>query len=450
MTAYISSKAKLTKRLVDATAPRPDADVVVWDTEITEFRLKVRPTGRKTYELRYTPRGSRTQRQIKIGVHGSPWTVEEARDRAMTLLREVHAGHDPLEEKQKIRDALTVADLVVLYLRDGPADKPDKTAASWNVDRYNLQHHAVPLLGKKIADALKPEDLARWQAQVARGETAKKEKSEKKRGVINVRGGPGAAARAIRVVATMLEWARLRGFVTVNAAADVKKISDGVRERYLSDEEAGSLWKAIDELASMGALLPRLAIAFKLFLLTGARLGEIRGLKWSEVDFEKSIIFLPPARHKSGRRSKMKAIQIPEIAIELLRPLRQQATTKHVFPAVVVPPKRKRSEPAPAVKFVDEPMAKPASQWNRVLKHAGVTDASFHVLRHTFASQVMADQADVYTLSKMLGHARVTTTERYIHFGQTAQAQAASRVADRYTKPPVDEKEQGAADGPPD
>lgn len=435
MPHYTSSKAKLTKRLVDATMPKPDADVVVWDTDVPDFRLRVRPSGRKSYELRFKLPGSRTPRQIKIGDHGRPWTADEARDEAKRLLRQVYDGLDPLDQKSELRDAITIDGLIDVYLAEGPAYKPDKRPTSWEVDRYNLQNHLRPLLGKKLARDLTKDHLVVWQDQVANGATAKREKSPKKRGVINITGGPGAAAKAIRCVAAMLEWARERGYVTVNIARDVKKIQDGERERYLQDDEAARIWNSVEDMVADGTLAARLGVAFKLILLTGARIGEIRGLKWSEIDLQRKLVFLPPARHKSGGRNKPKSLELPLAAVQLLKAFKEDAPHRsYVFPAQAYPVKGDKAAKIPD-RFLDAPMAPPYSQWDRVMTRARVSDASFHVLRHTFASQVMADNTSLLTLSKMLGHARVSTTQRYAHLAPSAGATAADRVAKRYAKP---------------
>lgn len=437
MPSYISSKAKLTKRLVDATSSHPDADLVVWDTEVPDFRLRVRPSGRKSYELRYQKPASRTPRQIKIGDHGRPWTPDEARDEAKRILRQVYDGLDPLDEKAERRGAINIDGLIDVYLAEGPAYKPDKRASSWEVDRYNLHNHLRPLLGKKLAQDLTKDHLVVWQDQVANGATAKREPSLKKRGIINITGGPGAAAKAIRCVATMLEWARERGYVVTNVARDVKKIQDGERERYLQDDEAARVWNTIDDMVADGTLAARLGVAFKLILLTGARIGEVRGLRWSEVDLQRKLVFLPPARHKSGGRNKPKSLELPLAAVQLLKAFKEKRpNTTFLFPAQLPSNKGEETSSA-AARFINEPMSPPYSQWGRVMTRATVTDASFHVLRHTFASQVMADDTSLLTLSKMLGHARVSTTQRYAHLAPSAGAKAADRVALRYAKPPL-------------
>ena len=82
--------------------------------------------------------------------------------------------------------------------------------------------------------------------------------------------------------------------------------------------------------------------------------------------------------------------------------------------------------------FEDRPMTPPKAAWDRVLAQSGVTEAPLHVLRHTFASQVVASGESLYTLSKMLGHARATTTERYAHLRAGPGVAAAQLIAERY------------------
>ncbi len=114
---------KLTKRVVDAAVLGPAGDQFLWDTEVKGFGLKVSRAGGKTYVLQYrTPEGR--SRRYSIGKHGSPWTCDEARGRAVELLRGLAAGADPLEAKAEGKRTTTVAELVDLYLDEGPGEKP--------------------------------------------------------------------------------------------------------------------------------------------------------------------------------------------------------------------------------------------------------------------------------------------------------------------------------------
>ena len=62
---------KLTKRTVDAAKPR-DREYMLWDTEIKGFGLKILPSGRKTYLLKYRTR-SGVPRKPQIGAMPESW-----------------------------------------------------------------------------------------------------------------------------------------------------------------------------------------------------------------------------------------------------------------------------------------------------------------------------------------------------------------------------------------
>ena len=88
------------------------------------FGVRVKPSGVKSFVLKYRI-GRRTKRYT-ISKVGSPYTVEQARQVAADLHREVKTGNDPAERKIATRRALTVKELAELYLAEGPAEKPNK------------------------------------------------------------------------------------------------------------------------------------------------------------------------------------------------------------------------------------------------------------------------------------------------------------------------------------
>ena len=108
-------KTKLTVRNVDGLLPEAK-DVIVWDTELTGFGLKVTPTGKKVYFLYYRNKWGQ-QRRPAIGVHG-PMRPEAAREKARQWLAEVAVGRDPSQDVQLIREAPVVMDLCDRYLSD--------------------------------------------------------------------------------------------------------------------------------------------------------------------------------------------------------------------------------------------------------------------------------------------------------------------------------------------
>jgi Arm DNA-binding domain len=98
---------------------------IVWDAgtgAVAGFGARRQKGSAITYFVKYRT-GSGRQRWHAIGRHGSPWTPEEARDRARRLLGTVKDGGDPAAEKRSARDARTVAELCDLYLADAVAGR---------------------------------------------------------------------------------------------------------------------------------------------------------------------------------------------------------------------------------------------------------------------------------------------------------------------------------------
>src|SRR5688572_10448555 len=79
--------ARLTKRTVDG-ALAADRDWFLWDKDLAGFGLKISPAGRRTYVCQYRLGGGRrgATKRFTIGVHGSPWTADQARAEAKRIL----------------------------------------------------------------------------------------------------------------------------------------------------------------------------------------------------------------------------------------------------------------------------------------------------------------------------------------------------------------------------
>lgn len=412
---------RITKRLVDATKPEPNGnDIRIWDDELKGFVLRIRPSGVKSYQVFY--RRGRLQRWSTIGKHGSPWTPEAARVRAAELLREAALGEDPHAEKLRRRADMTVAQLADAYLEHGPMDKPNKRPSSWKADRSNLERHAKPLLGKRPLSELTSKDIAGFQRDIAAGKSAANVKT-KSRGRAIVRGGAGTARRTLETVAAMFNWACKRGLMQSNPARQVEKFKTEPKERFLSEPEMMCLFLAIDELAKERRINRLHASAIRLLALTGCRKGEIVGLRWSEIDWDRRMIALPMLRAKNGA----KRIPISGAAIEELK--RLPRGDEHVFPAG-------KAGESPHIVGIQR-------SWDNVRKRARLDGVRLHDLRHTFASMAVDAGESLYVVQKALGHKRASTTERYAHLRDDPVRAMVERLADRMMKmAPSDEEER--------
>ena len=115
---------KLTKRSIEAVKPAASR-LIIWDSELPGFGLRVEPTGRKTLIARYRAGGGRTGtlRQATIGRLGTI-TLDQGRVLARKLLGAAASGSDPVGDKKRARLAgVTVSEVCDWYIREAEAGR---------------------------------------------------------------------------------------------------------------------------------------------------------------------------------------------------------------------------------------------------------------------------------------------------------------------------------------
>jgi integrase len=143
-------------------------------------------------------------------------------------------------------------------------------------------------------------------------------------------------------------------------------------------------------------------------LNTGMRKGELAGLCWDRVDFHLNQITISRTRDrdelKDTTKTNLKRV-IPMnqiVKITLLNLMKKQLNPKFVF---------SESDRAPIdVNHVYR-------RFHQAQKKAGITNViRFHDLRHTFASQFVMANGNIFDLQKILGHTKIDMTMRYSHY----------------------------------
>jgi integrase len=393
---------KLSKRVVDSA--KTDRDTFYWDSMLTGFGLKVTAVGRKVYVCQYRVGGGRrgSSRRYTIGVHGSPWTVDQARSEAKRVLGLAASGNDPAALKQGKRAGLTVRELCDLYLAEGCATKKASTLAT---DRGRIERHIKPLLGRiRVADISRAE-VERFLRDVAEGRT-KADVRTRPRGRAIVDGGRGTATRTVGLLGGVFSFAVARGMRTDNPIRGVKRFPDRRSERFLSPAELAKLGEALSTMETEGTNTMALSI-IRLLALTGARKSEITNLKWGEVDLEHARLRLDDS--KSGQKS----IPLGAPAVQILTALERSNGSKFVFPSV------SGRQPFQGVDKV----------WGQVRRRAGFPDMRLHDLRHSYASMGLAAGDALPIIGALLGHSDVKTTARYAHLTDDPVKAAANRIS---------------------
>ena len=408
----MAGTGRLTKRTVDAAVPRASR-YIVWCGELHGFGLRVEPTGKKTFLIRYRAGGGRsgTLRQATVGRYGTI-TVEEARATARRLLGAAASGGDPLGDRKKARQAgVTVGEICDWYITEATAGRilgrkgrPIK-ASTIEADRGRIANHVLPLLGKRPVRTLSPHDFEEMQANIAARKTAVVQLGKRGRGSLVV-GGSGSGARVLGMVKAILGHAARRGMITSNPAIGARKMAGNPRKFRLDLDQLRTLGIAMREAAADGENSTALA-AIRVIALTGFRRGEVLGLKPEMLLRGGGGISL--ADSKTGPQIR----PVGRAATEAIRAqIAAIGEGAWVFPS---------GQGDGHFRGIAKPLA-------RVCKRAGLMGVTPHGLRHTFASVAAELGFSELTIAGLLGHSAGSVTAGYVHL-DSALVAAADRVS---------------------
>ena len=240
--------AKLTKRLGESLEPNSLKDYVVWDTELTEFAIRVWPSDRKVYFMRYRTKEG-LKRYKTLGQHGKI-TAEQARAKALQYFHRVQQGDDPVAEEATLRRSPTVADLAERYMAEHSLIK--KKPGSIRPDEYNLRCHVLPALGTKKVATVTRADIA--SLHHAMRET------------------PGAANRALSLLSKMFALAEQWGLRPEgnNPVRHIQRYRERRFDRFLSAEELARLGEVLAEAERTQTEYASVIAAIRLLIFTGA------------------------------------------------------------------------------------------------------------------------------------------------------------------------------------
>lgn len=289
------ANASITKRTVDAARPAAK-DQFIWDDEVSGFGLKVTPTGGKTYIYQYRiARPGEAERtpakRYTIGRHGS-LTPDQARKRARELAALVERRIDPrqrdldliaaddeamrvAEERARLEGELAFESVAASWL-DHYEHEKDRRPSSVRLAKLVVNNHLKPKLKRKPMPHIGRADLQPIFDAIP----------TKQRGM----------RRAVFAYSSILfGWAARRGDIASNPLMGmVKPEAPKARDRVLSDEELGALWKASEILGDPFGPF------FRLLILTGQRRSEVASINWSDLDRATTTWVIPAHMAKNG------------------------------------------------------------------------------------------------------------------------------------------------------
>lgn len=280
------------------------------------------------------------------------------------------------------RDAdLTFMQAASLYLT---ASRPRKTPATHRNDELRLQQLTASL-GPLQLMHLTPGRLESCLTELA-----------------HVRGlSASTRNHYLTLLRKMLNWCASRGFLIDNPSRGIERLKPIVRPRaWLTTAQRDQLLT----LAKGSFYFPMVATA----IYAGLRWRELATLEWKDVDFERNLVHIRPKEDWAPKSRKPRLIPLHPRLKAILRPRRQPEGV--CFPT----PAEGRGMGRP---YKTDANTRLLKRW---LKAVGIEQrgASWHTLRHSFATGLVQAGVSVWKVKEWLGHQDVRTTELYAHASQ--------------------------------
>jgi len=224
---------------------------------------------------------------------------------------------------------------------------------------------------------------------------------------ITVRGKPMAPATVnqylMALSSLLTEAVKEWGWLEDNPMRKVDKLTPPRgRTRFLSDAERDALLRECRPGSPLHAVV---VVA----LATGARRGEILGLRWADVDLARARVTFHETKNGETRAVPLSA---PALAV-----LRAHSKVRRIGTDLVFPGK------------TDKPL-EVGKMFEGACKRAGLENFTFHDLRHTAASWLAMNGATLAEIAEVLGHKTLQMVKRYAHLTEGHTRGVLERMAE--------------------
>ena len=279
--------------------------------------LQVSPSGARSWILRATIGGKRRD----MGLGGYPdVTLFQAREKAREAKGLISNGIDPIQQRQTYRSTLMASQAKIVtfdecakrYLASKRHEfRNPKHAAQWE---STLQTYVSPVIGKLNIDMVEIAHIVEVLQPIW---LTKTETASRTRGRIE----------------KVLGWATVSGYRSGDNPAAWKGCLDNIfpapgkvakvkHHKALPVNEVGHFMAQLKEKEGISAR------ALEFCILTAARSGEVRGAKWSEIDFSSNIWTISAERMKAGKDHR---VPLSSDALALLNSIPKE--NELIFPA---------------------------------------------------------------------------------------------------------------------
>lgn len=335
------------------------------------------------------------------------------------FVTEVESGHyiDPSK--------LTFSQFVDRWIRD----YAEKNLSPKTVQGYSrlLESRILPEFGHIKIDQIKPINIIDFYTKVKEGG-----RLDGKPGTIS----DNTLNHYHRILSAILQDAVEWQILSYNPVSRIKPPRFKRKETpYYDEEQTSTLLQALESEPLKFKILVILA------LFTGLRRGELMGLEWKDIDFEKGTLsVLRSSQYVPGKgiitkepknKTSKRNITIPPSIIVLLKQYKSVQNEERLKTGDLW-----QYSGRLFVTWDGQPMHPdtPSRWFPKFLKRYNLDPLPFHGLRHTSATLLIAQGIPAKHISDRLGHANIATTmDIYGHSLQSADRESANRLEELYS-----------------
>ena len=307
---------------------------------------------------------------VRLYVNGrEKWYRADSKTQAKTLYGRLKADVREgryFPEKYDASKALTLRAWITRYL-EGVTSRGLR-----NMHQYG--RFWKKLLGRKLLGEISADELRHIQAKM-------KAKANR---------GPHTINRYFPALRHILNLAIAESYLVTNPVKGVRFFPEPTgRLKFLTEAEIARLREYLS---------PEHWAVVAFSLETGLRLSEQFHARWDCLNTEQGILTIPLS--KSG---KTRHVILSESAITIAAGLSSWSHSPFLFPSPLIPGQAMQGR-----NFV-------VKIYEPALKQAGIEGATWHTLRHTFASRAVMAGVDIRSVQELMGHSTITMTMRYAH-----------------------------------
>lgn len=287
----MTDKIKLNKTAVERLQPAPGVQLIVWDSEVTGYGVRVSPGGSKTFFYQ----GRFNGKPVKYTI--GKINAEQARKEAIRIRACLALGKDPKPQSEKDSPD-SFGDLLTAYSDSlEAAGKYSYRAVRLSLTKHVKESH--PKLWKKPANKITLDDCMDIVAGIKK--TGKIREADKVRSYIRAAFSEAINSRSDVNALPVLRRMKL----SHNPASDLRKVKGAAqaKDRALSLNEFRSYWRRLDTLSE-----PRRSLAMLHVITGGQRQKQLSRVTQADIDRDAMTMTLMDPK---GRRDQPRVHTIP-------------------------------------------------------------------------------------------------------------------------------------------